>query len=174
MDPNRRTARRLGAVLPLALLALLPAAGGGGDERRPGPAPLAVEAVLVGPEKPTAASLLTLSVRLANRGPRPVSRLRWRVSVAGRPLESYRDRLDLALVPPGGAVELPLYNFWASESGRPAPADGVLEVVVEVVAAQWVVVAERDGVPVETPTGAVPGLPVQGTARVRLGPAAAR
>ena len=56
-----------------------------------------------------------------------------------------------------------LYNFWTSESGRPAPADGRVEVLVRLREARWVEVSEveEDGETVEvwTPVGDVAGLP---------------
>ena len=52
-------------------------------------------------------------------------------------------------------------DFWTTETGRPAPADGKLRVTVTLRAAQWVgITTEDDGTEVWTLGEAVPGLPV--------------
>lgn len=177
MARNRCEPRRFPALLavPLALLALVVAtplrAAESGSDASPA---LTVERVSVTPVRAHADSLLGLSVRLANTGSKPASRLRFRVTVDGVELVNYRDLLDLRTVPAGDTAELRLYNLWASESSRPlTPEDGELTVSVELVAASWIeiVEGESDAPPAQVPVGEVGGLPSRATATVALAPA---
>ncbi|MYJ26893.1 MAG: hypothetical protein F4080_15525 [Holophagales bacterium] len=75
----------------------------------------------------------------------------------------YENQLFLQVIEAGESEQIALYNFWTSESGRPAPADGRVEVLVRLREARWVEVSEveEDGETVEvwTPVGDVAGLP---------------
>ena len=69
----------------------------------------------------------------------------------------------------GGLYDLRLFNFWTSDSQRPAPTDGELDVRVRLVEAQWVDVrVEEDGTEVWALDGSVPGLPMAATISVSL------
>ena len=67
---------------------------------------------------------------------------------------------------PGKTATVRLYNFWTTETGRTAPADGKYRVEVTLTAARWYEIATKDGVEEWTPQGPVPGLPVTATATV--------
>ena len=75
----------------------------------------------------------------------------------------YEKQLFLQVIDAGESEEVALFNFWTSETGRPAPADGKLDVLGRLREARWVEVSEveEDGEMVEvwTPLGDVPGLP---------------
>jgi hypothetical protein len=72
-------------------------------------------------------------------------------------------------LPPEEVTEVRLYNFWTTETGRPAPADGRLAVAVELTEAHWYRIAEDDeGVEVWTPLEPVSGLPSAQTLTVRM------
>ena len=119
-------------------------------------------------EPPGPESLVRLTVAIANRGERIASALVFRVEVAGQELPVYRNQVFLKAIPPGGTTELRLYNFWTGETGRSAPADGKLAVVVTLEEASWMEVADEEGVEVWKPLGAVEGLPVTASTVVAL------
>lgn len=166
---SRRTLPALLAFLALAGVSALPA-----QEEAAAPAAplLALEAVEVEApvpgEPPGPESLVRLTVAIANRGERIASALAFTVEVAGQELPVYRNQVFLKAVPPGGTTELRLYNFWTGETGRPAPADGKLAVVVTLEEASWMEVADEEGVEVWKPLGAVEGLPVTASTVVAL------
>ena len=190
MRPNRRTidssapAFHLIACLALLLAAApLPAAQEGEAPAESPPAEsdapqplLALDAVTVrGPvegEAPGPDTLVRLSVGITNRGEEIASAFAFTVEVAGRELPVYEKQVFLKPVPAGETVELALYNFWTSETGRPAPADGKLEVEVTLREARWMKRSvEKEGeseVEVWTPLGPVEGLPVTASTTVTL------
>lgn len=151
------------AGLALALAATLPArAESPGAEPR---GPVTVESVRVTPAAAGPETLCQLHVVVRNAGPRAVSQLAFRVTLEGAELPAYARRLFMARLDPGESRELRLFNFWTSETGRPAPADGHFELEVALVEARWVDVTREGEVEIWTPGGPVPGLP----ARVSLG-----
>jgi hypothetical protein len=121
---------------------------------------LSIEAVKVEPASPRPDTLCHLTVTLKNAGTQPASALELVVKVNGQELAAYKKRLYLAPVEPGATRELRLFNFWSTETGRPAPADGRLKVEVTLARASWMQKTSRDGAEVWTPLGAAPGLPV--------------
>lgn len=175
----RRPAHVLALLLALGLLPAPPAATAQdapppASEEAPAEAPkplLTLESVEVrapegsklGPE-----SLARLTVKLANSGEKIASSLVFEVTVAGHELPVYRNQVFLKAVPAGETVELPLYNFWTSETGRPAPTGGKLEVEVTLREARWTELSEEDGVDVWTPVGEVEGLPSSASVVVAL------
>ncbi|HUP43253.1 MAG TPA: hypothetical protein VM599_08595 [Thermoanaerobaculia bacterium] len=166
---SRRTLPALLAFLALAGVSALPAQ----EEAAATAAPLlALEAVQVEApvpgEPPGPESLVRLTVAIANRGERIASALAFTVEVAGQELPVYRNQVFLKAIPPGGTTELRLYNFWTGETGRPAPADGKLTVVVTLEEASWMEVTDEEGVEVWKPLGAVEGLPVTASTVVTL------
>ena len=149
------------AVLALSVLGQLPVASpAGADDDAP-------EVLLAGfevaPAAPGPETLCRLVATVENNGDRAVYSFGFEVELNGRPLPVYEQQLFLQVIEPGESEEVALYNFWTSEQGRPAPADGKLEVVVRLRAARWVEVTEveEDGETVEvwTPVGDVAGLP---------------
>ena len=100
---------------------------------------------------------------MRNSGDRAVYSFGFDVELNGRALPVYEKQLFLQVIEAGESAEVALYNFWTSETGRPAPEDGRLEVVVRLREARWVEVSEveEDGETVEvwTPVGEVAGLP---------------
>ncbi|MXX75753.1 MAG: hypothetical protein F4Y77_10155 [Holophagales bacterium] len=125
------------------------------------------EVVLTGfevtPAAPGPETLCRLVATIDNRGGRAVYSFGFDVELNGRALPVYEQQLFLQVIEAGESAEVALYNFWTSEQGRPAPADGKLEVVVRLREARWVEVTEveEDGETVEvwTPVGDVAGLP---------------
>jgi hypothetical protein len=143
----------------LLLLALLP--GGAATARAEAPKPsLTLEAVKVEPASPRPDTLCHLAVTLKNAGTQRAASLEFVVKVNGQELPAYKKRLYLTPVEPGATRELRLFNFWSTETGRPAPANGKLNVEVTLARASWVQKGARDGAEVWTPEGEVPGLPV--------------
>ncbi len=117
----------------------------------------------VRPAAPSAETLCKLTATIENTGNRAVYSFGFDVEVNGHSLPVYEKQLFLQVIEAGQSEEVALYNFWTSETGRPAPADGKLEVLVRLREARWVEVSdiEEDGETVEvwTPVGDVSGLP---------------
>lgn len=113
-------------------------------------------------------ALARLTVKLANRGEKIASALVFTVEVEGQELPVYRNQVFLKAIPPGETIELPLYNFWTSETGRAAPADGELDVAVTLREARWMEHSEEEGAEVWTPVGEVEGLPASASTVVKL------
>lgn len=132
--------------------------------------PLTIEAVRIEPAAPGADTLCRLFVTLASSAERPVSALDFGVAIGDTALAVYEKQLFLEHLAPGAKAEIRLYNFWTSETGRPAPADGKLRVTVTLRGAQWVeITTEDDGTEVWTLGEAVPGLPIAKELVVPLG-----
>jgi len=141
-----------------ALLLLFLTAGAAAPAEAPKPA-LTLEAVKVEPASPRANTLCHLTITLKNAGEQRASNLELVVKINGQELAAYKKRLYLTPVEPGATREIRLFNFWSTEAGRPAPADGRLKVEITLAHASWVQKAARDGAEVWTPLGDVPGLP---------------
>lgn len=149
--------RAAAALLGAALLASFAAA----QTPAPAASPLAVEEIVIEPAAPTATTLCRLRLKLRNTGEQPASMLRFKVAVAGRELPVYRNQMFLQPLAAGKITELKLYNFWASETGRPAPADGKMTVEVTLAEARWMKVGpDAAGVETWEPLAPVPGLPL--------------
>jgi hypothetical protein len=141
-------------LLPLLL-------GGAATTRAEAPKPsLTLEAVRIEPASPRPDTLCHLAVTLKNAGTQRASALEFVVKVNGQELPAYKKRLYLVPVEPGATREVRLFNFWSTETGRPAPANGKLNVEVTLARASWAQKGARDGAEVWTPAGEVPGLPV--------------
>src|ERR1044071_1833458 len=149
------------AAALVALLALAPLVPRALDAAEPAakPAPLTVEAIEVKPPNPGPDTLCQLRVRVKNAGSRQASALAFEVRLNGQELPVYRKQLFLQMLAPGATGEVRLFNFWTSESGRPAPADGKLKMEVALKEARWVEVKQEGGAEVWRPAGPVEGLP---------------
>jgi len=142
----------------LLLVALLGgAAAAGAETAKPA---LSIESVKVEPASPRPDTLCHLTATLKNAGEQRASALEMLVRVNGRELPAYRKRLYLTAVEPGATREVRLFNFWSTETGRPAPADGKLNIEVTLSRASWMRKTARDGAEIWTPAGDAPGLPV--------------
>ena len=156
--------RAAAALLAASLVASLATA------QEPAPPPLAIEEIVIEPAAPTATTLCRLRLKLKNSGSEPASMLRFKVTVAGHELP----RLPQPDVPAAarcrtGHRGLKLYNFWASETGRPAPADGKMAVEVTLTEAKWMKVGpDASGVETWEPLGSVPCLPLAKSVTVTL------
>ncbi len=143
--------------LLLAVALLGGAAATGAETAKPA---LSIESVKVEPASPRPDTLCHLTVTLKNTGEQRASALEMVVRVNGKELSAYKQRLYLTAVEPGATREVRLFNFWSTEAGRPAPADGKLNVEVTLSRASWMRKTARDGAEVWTPSGDAPGLPV--------------
>lgn len=167
-----RSCRRSHPLLVAALLLTLATQRLPAAEGEPAPAPLlTLGEVKVSPVAPTAKTLCHLEVQLKNSGTAPASSLRFVVSVAGKELPVYANQVFMQEVPAGQTTTVKLYNFWASETGRPAPADGKLKVEVTLAEAKWMKIeTDAEGVEVWQPLDAVPGLPQTQSVTLALKP----
>ena len=162
-----RTVRRCGRAAILALGSLLlTAAAPPAEPPKPAASPLTLAAVTVTPPSPGADTLCQLRVDVANKGDRIASQLAFTVKVNGHELPVYRNQIFMQRLDPGKTSTVRLYNFWTTETGRPAPADGKYRVEVTLREAKWYEIATKDGVEEWTPRDPVPGLPVVATAVV--------
>jgi hypothetical protein len=98
---------------------------------------LKIVAVDVQPPTPEPDVLCRLRVRLHNSAKQPASDLNFRVTINGQRLASYVNHVFRTTLEPDKDTDLPLYNFWSSEAGRPYPADGRLVLEVRVIEARW-------------------------------------
>ena len=122
-----------------------------------------LDGIQVTPAAPGTETLCRLAATVRNGGGRAVYSFGFDVELNGVALPVYEQQLFLQVIEPGETDVVALYNFWTSETGRPAPEGGKLEVLVRLREARWVEVSEveEDGETVEvwTPVGDVSGLP---------------
>ncbi len=170
MSPSRpdhpSKSHSLVRVAVLVVLALASTFSGSAQEKKP---VLTLEAVQVEPASPGPDTLCRLSVTLRNAGERPASELELAVKLNGRELPAYKGRLYLKAVEPGASREIRLFNFWSTEPGRPAPADGKLAVEVTLARAAWMQRETKDGAEVWTAAGPVEGLPITKAVTLQMG-----
>lgn len=122
---------------------------------------LTLEEVKIEPSAPGVDTLCQLRVKLKSSAGKTATAFDFGVSIGGSPLEVYERQLFLDAVEGGESREIRLYNFWTTETGRPAPADGKLRLAVTLREAQWVeITTEDDGTEVWTLGEKIPGLPV--------------
>ena len=157
--------KRLAFLLILLLAAPILFAQEGGEKAPP---PLSIEAVKVDPASPAPDTLCRLSVTVRNAGTRRASAFEIAVRINGKELPAYKSRLYMQPLEPGATGEIRLFNFWSSETGRPAPQDGKLAVEVTLTRAAWVEKETKDGAEIWTPAGAVEGLPVSKTVTLTM------
>jgi hypothetical protein len=129
---------------------------------------ITVEAITVEPAYPGPDTLCKLTVKLANGAERTASQLDFKVEINGQELPVYGNQLFMFPVPGGETVDIPLYNFWSTETSRPAPADGKLNIEVTLAAAQWTEIKVEEGVEVWRPLGPVEGLPTGKTVALSM------
>lgn len=121
---------------------------------------LMLEKIAVEPARPGLDTLCKLTVTIRNHRAKTASQLGLKVSINGVALSVYGSQLFLSPIAPEATLDLPLYNFWTTESGRPAPANGRLEIEIVLTEAQWIeITTDDEGVEVWTPLGAVERLP---------------
>ena len=125
------------------------------------PAPqVTVKAITIEPSAPGADTLCKLQVTLENDGTEIASQLDFKVKINGKDLPVYRNQLFMYPVEAGMTAEIDLYNFWSTETSRPMPGDGKLNLEVTLAGAQWTKITMEDEVEVWQPLGEVAGLPV--------------
>ena len=138
------------------------------EVEEPAKALLTVESVKVEPADPGPDTVCRLAVEVGNQGTEIASQLDFKVEINGQPLAVYRNQLFMFPVQPGETATIQLYNFWSTETSRPMPGDGKLAVEVALVEAQWMSIADEDGVEVWKPLGAVEGLPSSAAATLTM------
>ena len=130
---------------------------------------LAITAVRVDPDKPAADTLCRLQIEIENSDERVATQLGFTVTINGQKLPVYESHLFMFPLSPGAKSELPLYNFWSTETSRPEPASGKLEIVVTLREARWMNIAMEGDTETWTPLGDVEGLPVSYSITVPMG-----
>jgi len=161
--PRLRPTRNAPALLlaGLAVVAQLTLAATAAATPREAPASeLTLEKIRVDPPHPGPDTLCKLTVTIRNHGAKTASQFGLKVSINGDALPVYGSQLFLSPIAPDASLDLPLYNFWSTESARTPPSRGRLQVEVTLTEAQWTEIAtDDDGVEVWTPLGAVDPLP---------------
>lgn len=135
----------------------------------PEAAALAIVAVKVEPALPAADTLCRLRVEIQNRGEQTATQLGFTVAVNGQKLPVYENHLFMTPLLPGATTELPLYNFWSTETSRPAPANRKLEIEVTLREARWVEISTEGDTETWTPIGDVGALPVSTSITLAMG-----
>ena len=149
-------------ILSAAGLALFSTAPLSSQEETAEPATpsLRISAVHVEPAKPAADTLCRLKVELENSDERIASQLGFTIKINGQELPVYKNHLFMFPVSPREKSELPLYNFWSTETSRPMPASGRLEIEVTLREARWMDISTEGDTETWTPLGDVGALPV--------------
>lgn len=186
--------RFVARLVPLLVVFLLPSASCAQDDVAPAPeaaaeapaasetvaepapepapapvSPLKLRGVTVNPSPVGPDTLCRLSVEIENTGDLVATQFGFSVRVGGSELPVYRNQLFMVRVDPGSTVSIPLYNFWASETGRPWRGGTALPVQVLLTEARWFEIGDDDeGVEVWNPVGPVPGLPIQAAVSVPI------
>lgn len=163
---NRSTRTFSRRILRIHLLILAISFGGlalGGATVAQEAPSITIETISVEPASPGPDTLCKLTVKLVNNGERTASQLDFKVTINGQELPVYGNQLFMFPVPAGEAVDIPLYNFWSTETSRPAPTDGKLNLEVTLAAAQWMEIKVEADVEIWQPLGPVEGLPVSTT-----------
>lgn len=164
----KTTPRPLVTVLALTS-SLLWGASARGADGPPVQAPIAIEAIVIEPAAPAVDTLCKLRVALKSTADQTLSSLRFTVTINGKPLPVYRNQVFVEPVAPGKVTEIKLYNFWTTETNRPAPADSKLVVEVKLDEARWMKMStDPQGVEVWELGEGVPGLPVAKSVTIAL------
>lgn len=126
-----------------------------------------IESISIEPGSPGPDTLCKLRVTLRNQGAEIASQLGFSVKINGQELGVYGNQLFMYPVGAQASEEIPLYNFWSTETSREMPKNGKMTVEVSLNEARWMKIADdEEGVEVWTPLGDVEGLPV--SSRVTL------
>ena len=166
MGPTRRLLSSALLVGVLASLTVFP--GAGAQTGTESATPLTIAAVKVEPKSSTADTLCGLKIEIENRDSRIASQLEFRVEIDGVALPVYNNHVFMFPIAPETSTEVQLFNFWTTESSRPLPEDGDLDISVSLVGAQWMSIGDEEGVEVWEPLAAVEGLPTVATAKLKL------
>lgn len=150
--------KSLPTLFLVVLLTLSPAVGQAQEGAEQSPQ-ITIESISIEPSSPAADTLCKLKVTLQNHGTEIASQLDFKVKINDQDLPVYRNQIFMFPLAAGQTGEIKLYNFWSTETSRPMPKDGKLEVEVTLAAAQWTKVAMEEEVEVWTPLGEVAGLP---------------
>ena len=154
----------LAGLCGFALASIAPAQEANGETEPQ----LAITAVQVEPVLPAVDTLCRLRVEIENTGDRSASQLGFTVTINGQKLPVYENHLFMLPLPPGAKREVPLYNFWSTETSRPKPPGGKLEIEVLLREARWFEISRAEETETWTPLGDVPGLPVTGSVTVPM------
>jgi hypothetical protein len=136
------------------------------------PSLIVLEALEIDPPKPARESLCKPRIRVRNNGGKAVTGFLFGVRLDGQEVSIYKNHVFLQTVAGGEVSDVELYNFWATEAGRPTPRkNGQLRMEVTLKEARWVEV-KRDGDRTEyKPLGSVEGLPTSISRVILLGAA---
>lgn len=160
--------RCLAMAMAMALLLAIPSLWAQAEEGQAPPPTVSIQRVWIEPAAPGPETLCQLYVELESHGERAASLFAFEVEVGGRSLPVYAKELFAFPVAPGKKETVRLFNFWTSETGRPAPADGKLKVAVRLVEARWIEIEVEGDEETWTPLGEVAGLPSESELVVSL------
>ena len=95
-------------------------------------------------------------MRLRNSGTQSASELSFQVTVNGKRLGNFINHTFRSTLDSGRDTDVPLFNFWSSEYGRPYPPDARLVIEVRLIGARWIDKGSKNA---ETLAGHVEPLP---------------
>ena len=122
--------------------------------------PLRIEQVEITPNPAAADTLCKVWVTVRNDGMHYASAFQFKITVTDQVLPVYGNHRFLVPVPPGESRRIRLFNFWTSESSRPYPSSGELQIVVTLEQAGWWTHDKTGGETVWTSVGVVEQVPV--------------
>jgi hypothetical protein len=166
-SPEQIETARAALAVTLAALALITGIAAAQTDSQSEPE-LVISSVTVEPSEPTAETLCSLRVELDNRSEQIASQLEFKVKINDTELPVYGNQVFMVPASASGSTEVKLYNFWSTETSRPMPKDGRLNVEVTLVAARWMKIGVEDGVETWEPLESVPGLPASNKISVEL------
>ena len=156
---------KAGLTLLLGLALLLTATHGNGQEAEGAESPLSFVALDVSPERPGLDTLCRLAVQLRNDSDRAISELAFQVRLNDQVVDVYESQLFYVPLPAQTTTRVDLFNFWTTETDRPAPSSGELTVTVSLEAARFVQIETSgegsEAVETWTPLEAVAAMPAE-------------
>lgn len=149
-------------LVPTASVLVAAFLAGSAAASRADAADVTLDAVVVEPATPAAATLCSLKVRLKNAGTQAVSDFAFSVTIDGVEVPTYKAHTYAINVDAGTTSEIALNNFWTAGTVKP------FDVKVALTAAEWVQVKREGTTTTTTPAGSVAGLPASGSVTVKM------
>lgn len=129
---------------------------------------LKITKILVVPSEPGPDTLCNLAVEIENSGSQIASQLEFEVRINDTTIPVYSNQVFMVPLAAGETSRVDLYNFWSTETSRPYPQSGRLEIEIRLLKAQWIDIGTEGDVEVWDPVGEIPGLPVRRTTSLSI------
>ena len=155
-------------LLVVAVWLAYVAAPGVAQKAKPDESSLTITKVHVLPSEPGPDTLCNLAIEIENSGNQIASQLEFEVRINDTTVPVYSNQVFMVPLASGATTRVELYNFWSTETSRPYPQSGRLEIEVRLLKAQWIDIGTDGDVEVWDPVGEIPGLPVRQTTSLSL------